>query len=133
MKKLLSIGVLVISLSVSAQGNLQFNQVVLTEFSGNYQNRFTAGSLTVPANKVWKIEHSGFMNYFNSPPVPVSGGTFDHVAIGNQIVYVPASIGSSDLPLWLGPGTYTVTGYITSGSLQPCEISISGIEFNVVP
>lgn len=133
MKKLIFIAICFISLQLFAQGNLQFNQVVLTEFSGNYQNRFTAGSLTVPANKVWKIEHSGFMNYFNSPPVPVSLSANDHVAIGNQIVYVPASIGSSDLPLWLGPGTYTVTGYINSGSLQPCEISISGIEFNVVP
>ena len=132
MKKLLFIAMCFVSLNLSAQGNLQFNQVVSSDFSGSYINRFTAGSITVPPDKVWKVEHAGFMNYFNSPPVPANGN-LDHVAIGNHLVYVPTGTGSADLPLWLGPGTYSVTGYLNTGSSQPCQISISVIEFNVVP
>ena len=46
MKVLLSITALLISLSASAQGNLQFNQVKLVT---------TAEA--VPAGKVWKVEN----------------------------------------------------------------------------
>ena len=63
MKKLiLTILTTITILGINAQGNnLQFNQVLNYEYSVyalNYETSYSAGTIIVPQNKVWKITYS---------------------------------------------------------------------------
>ncbi|MDB4678442.1 hypothetical protein OAE93_01800 [bacterium] len=126
MKHLFTFLLVAISAACFAQGNLQFNQIVQSDFSGTTN---ITGTIVVPVNRVWKVEHAGGLLNFTLPSVP--GGTSDFISIGNFTVWISADRGSADLPLWLGPGSYTVNGRFNSST--PASLSISAIEFNVVP
>lgn len=134
MKKILSLSILLISLSVSAQGNLQFNQVVNQSHTGAIATTpTTIGTITVPAGKVWKVEAVSYQ-YAGSYYANGTGGFW--ALIGDYIVYDGSSGNFSNInntfPLWLQPGTYDVIARANS-SYPNGRIAISAIEFNVVP
>ena len=105
----------------NAQGNLQFNQVLLLSATSN-----NASQWSVPLGKVWKIESIGgyspcvyvYLNnqiaFEHSGPVVSSGGYYRH---------------SASSPIWLPEGT--VLGHAACSSTSYRWFSI--IEFNIVP
>jgi hypothetical protein len=134
MKKLLFILLTTfLSSGIYAQGNnLQFSQVLnysYDESSPPVYNMVSQGTLTVPANKVWKITSAssygrrasdGYTNYVN-------GGLY----IDNIEINPSAQNHSSNVPYWLSSGTYTVYLY-TSESNYHIYGTLSIVEFNIV-
>jgi hypothetical protein len=93
-----------------AQGNLQFNQVLVLDV---YSNNSLNLPSTVPIGKVWKIESA------------LSTSTSGWIRLnGAQITTNSGSV----TPFWLPPG-YSVT-FTTTNSV---EGKISIIEFNIIP
>jgi hypothetical protein len=110
------------SLNITAQGNLQFNQVLLLSATTN-----NAAQWSVPVGKVWKIEalgaHSPYTYVYlnnqiafehNGPVSSTSGGYYRH---------------SASSPIWLPEGT--ILGHVSGSSSAYRWFSI--IEFNIVP
>ena len=127
MKKLFLIACLFVSLSASAQGNLQFNQVL----------KISDTPVAVPAGKVWKVESyqqsnvSGTSNSTSScdvarvRPYIIDGQIYHdikNIASGNA-GYVYAA--ENKMPIWLAEGQIAATSC-------PSDF-LSVIEFNVVP
>lgn len=126
---------------LSAQGNLQFNQVKIISNTDAPQ--------TVPAGKVWKIESvfssgdqdvygvqtsGGNLSLFTSCGVPSFYYSYSgrYLAINN----IPISFGvhsagerMTQLPVWVPAGATICT--CTNMSL--CARGYSAIEFNIVP
>ncbi len=142
MKKIVSITLLVAILSFVfttrslAQGNLQFNQVKYMQFSvtqvGTSSYTDATVNITVPANKVWKIETLTSSTYISSNNLLTfsNGG---RIAIDNRLLF-DANSNVQVMPHWLPPGTYTLSirsTTLTNGT--PFYGSLSAIEFNVVP
>ena len=136
MKKLiLTILTTITILGVNAQGNnLQFNQAIFQEFivtvPTNYDERFfSAGTVTVPQGKIWKItSSSAYCTDINANDKMYEAS----IKINNHILRF--EVGSNQTsPIWLNSGNYTI--WLANGtSLYPKTIgSISGIEFNIVP
>lgn len=102
-----------------AQGNLQFNQVLLLDIaaSGTY-------TINVPAGKVWKIESAASYNGSNAGIVLRNSAV---QAIGN--FSSSSTTATSCYPFWLPAG---FSGSFLNSSSSG-RISISIIEFNVVP
>jgi hypothetical protein len=101
-----------------AQGNLQFNQVILFDivFSGTQ-------TINVPAGKVWKIESTGSGS-------SSSNGVYLRNSAGTYISYFTTiSSASSTYPYWL-PSGFSGAFVNLHPSIR-CSVSI--IEFNVVP
>lgn len=127
MKTLIIIICLFVSLGVSAQGNLQFNQVI----------KVSTATTTVPVGKVWKIEsyqQSNVSGTSNS----TSGCDVARVRpyiIDSQIYHNIKNIASGNagyvytaenrMPIWLAAGQ-------TAATSCPSDF-LSVIEFNVVP
>lgn len=127
MKKLLFIAICVIALDVTAQGNLQFNQVI----------KVSDTPMAVPVGKVWKIESyqqsviAGTTNATSGcdvsrvRPYLIDGTPYQNIgniASGNAgYVYVA----ENRLPIWLAAGQ-------TAATACPSDF-LSIIEFNVVP
>ncbi len=121
MRNLLFLFFLLMSLNFTAQGNLQFNQVLLLSATTNNTTQWT-----VPLGKVWKIESIGgyspcvyvYLNnqlaFEHSGPVVSSGGYYRH---------------SASSPIWLPEGT--VLGHAACSSTSYRWFSI--LEFNVIP
>lgn len=139
MKKiLLVISIITISITAKAQGNLQFNRVVRESYTGVSAANATAGAaivagtITVPANKVWKIESGSVVK------TPTLNPFYMSLNIDGQTLYY--SNGASgyvvfnSTPIWLNEGTYevTVSNTYTQGSIAFIA-KISAIEFNIVP
>ena len=107
-----------------AQGNLQFNQVLL--LTSTAASNLTLG--TVPANKVWKVESLGgstgntVVGQINGSGAGALGGS--PATSGNGLYYC-----SFKLPTWLPAGTQF--GFSNNGSGSQVWFSI--IEFNIVP
>ena len=132
MKRLIIIAICLVSLNLSDQGNLQFNQVINQVFNGTYNTYFEAGTITVPAGKVWKIEAASLTRTDSSPVSGViNAGSFHSLTIAGHVAYYSSAPESSNFPIWLSEGTYPVGGYVSSSI--PSRVSISAIEFNVVP
>jgi len=105
----------------TAQGNLQFNQVLLLSATTN-----NAAQWSVPVGKVWKIEALGGFSaytyvYLNNQiafehngPTVSSGGYYRH---------------SASSPIWLPEGT--ILGHVSGNGSAFRWFSI--IEFNIVP
>jgi len=121
MKNLLFILVFAISQSLCAQGNLQFNQVIIFTMDG-----LTPQPFTVPANKVWKIESAG-SGYYSST-----------VYMRDASANILALLYSSDanyrvnLPYWL-PSGFTGDFYRSGNVPSGPKSTVSIIEFNIVP
>ena len=127
MKNLLFFTFLLISLSLTAQGNLQFNQVV-TLTGTTIIDPFTLA--TVPAGKVWKIEHSS----------AARAGSPAYVSYVCNNVSSPPSLPQSNWasykmqvsgPIWLKAGDSIKFSYSSANNATDYFFSI--IEFNVVP
>lgn len=106
-----------------AQGNLQFNQVLMLSSNASADNNLGL----VPSGKVWKIESFGGGT---SSDVSIrlngaNGGMFNNNYGGYSGMYY----NSCHLPIWLPAGTQLGFGGSNGGSLFWCSI----IEFNVVP
>jgi hypothetical protein len=100
-----------LSINSFAQGNLQFNQVLILDAS-------TSGiAHTVPAGKVWKIE---------SVAMSSNNAYFQIQWAGLSFFIVNTSSAYNNLPFWL-PSSAAVT-FIASATTK-----VSVIEFNVVP
>jgi hypothetical protein len=130
---------LLLSLNLFSQGNLQFNQVILTEFTAN--NLLNGNSvvcspstITVPAGKVWKIEQSSV--YMNTALGASSGYSYS-MYLNNTLLFnrFGNSFTFSSTPMWLSEGSYTVKiAYEnTSGGPFNFKGSINAIEFNIIP
>ncbi len=121
------------SLSISAQGNLQFNQVKLVNSLS-----------TVPTNKVWKIEsvlNGNNAQWTASAPQPsciMSISLNDtNICISQMNLYrngnylntsaaaSESAINCTNLPIWIPAGSTLNIGYNS--------IYISVIEYNIVP
>lgn len=135
MKKLFFIACFFLAIKVTAQGNLQFNQVLTysqqyastTYVSGTHS--YASSSYQVPTGKVWKIEKflysatTGFSSHSTLLKV-------------NNISFVKdtdVNLG----PVWLKSGDqFVVSSRLENGSSSyPINGSyfISIIEFNIVP
>lgn len=136
MKKLIITAICFVSLNLSAQGNLQFNQVINYSISGPWAtSEYTVGTITVPSGKVWKIESSSLnnINTLSSLPTQALGSDgVSSISIGTNTVFGAYNPSNNWLPVWLSAGTYDVVGR-TTASGQNMTISFSAIEFNVVP
>ena len=110
---------------IKAQGNLQFNQVLLLSTSTN--GNVTLG--TVPSNKVWKIEASGTSaDGYNNCGFSFDGGTNTAYYVGSAYIYNSSyEHTNSTNVVWLPAGT-TITA-------KTCNYYrwVSIIEFNIVP
>jgi hypothetical protein len=124
MKNLLFFSFLVISLSIKAQGNLQFNQVLHLEITC-----CTASTFTVPVGKVWKIE--GSMAYSNNYPTritAINGNPMEAYLTG--YTYLNYGILPITLPYWLPANTQVS---FNTGNTIGYKGYVSIIEFNVIP
>ena len=127
MKNLLLIVSILFNYVVFAQGNLQFNQVLLLSTSQN--SSILLG--TVPAGKTWKIEGYGtnLTSYYNCDfsfngvnPAFRAGSTDSYSA---AYTYV-----SSTQQFWLPAGT-PLHAFACNGTSGYRWVSI--IEFNIIP
>ncbi|MDG1428407.1 MAG: hypothetical protein P8H56_09350 [Crocinitomicaceae bacterium] len=111
MKKILFILAITFSSLSFAQGNLQFNQVLVLDAT-------PAGNLvTVPADKVWKIESVALSN--NNAYFQIQWGGLNYFVLNNSSPY-------ANLPFWL-PSNESISLVANVNS------KVSIIEFNVVP
>jgi len=129
MKNLLFFTFLLISLSFTAQGNLQFNQVL----------RVSNTPQTVPLGKVWKVESylenegdnssnysTGCTNLGYHRPLTINNYNYyfvGSITYGNTAYLQIAN--ANKLPIWLKAGDVIKTTCIQDFA--------SVIEFNIVP
>lgn len=139
MKNILLIVICFISLQLSAQGNLQFNQVVTESFGPVTVSTGTGiftQAITVPVGKVWKIEHASIWEDAGSYRATVGGfySLFvDNICLVNQAsTQSGLTSTSNNFPVWLSEGTYGIKVSNQDGP-KSLVASISVIEFNVVP
>ena len=123
------------SAQLSAQGNnLQFNQAFNYEYSqlcSNKDQLYTAGNITVPQNKVWKITHS---SVYNSDIYSYSASLLiDNIRVTAGRLESTTANHLSNGIIWLKSGNYTVYLVSTSTINQTIISTISGIEFNITP
>ena len=113
--------------------NLQFSQVLNNDYSilcGTQYALYSAGSITVPTNKVWKITSSTVYSSTNSS---YSGVLFiDNIRVSSGRITPSTSSNQTSGILWLKSGNYTVYLVSTSDNNQEIKGTISGIEFNIV-
>jgi hypothetical protein len=120
-----------------AEGNLQFNQVKLIEFScstpmSGVNYPCSPSNITVPVGKVWKIEQaSAFVDLGQG----YSTGTQSYsLYINNSLLY-SGTPNLSITPMWLPEGIYNikVTNQGCSPNCNTLRGSINAIEFNIIP
>jgi len=117
---------IVFCMKVSAQGTLQFNQVLTYSGMANCNGQtWSTPNLTVPANKVWKL---------NS--VRVSNATGMRFVL-NGIVLDKTDWNLSGSAIWFKASDVVSFGVgpTPSGSSSSCTqgIVVSIIEFNIIP
>ena len=122
MKNLLFLLFLFFSWSFTAQGNLQFNQVIY--LSANTDN---TTQWTVPVGKVWKIEAVGVYGstltvYFNGVMSFIYAGAYSNSSPSGYYRNADAS------PIWLPSGSILGQSCGCGGNRW-----FSILEFNVVP
>lgn len=135
MKKLiLTILTTITILGINAQGNnLQFNQVLNYEYSVyalNYETSYSAGTIIVPQNKVWKITYSSV--YSSTEPNNSGALLIDNIKVCAGRLASTTSSDETGGILWLKSGNYTVYLMSTTDNGQEIKATISGIEFNIV-
>ena len=145
MKKLILISFLFVSTTVYSQGNLQFNRVINLEYSQRLNgissnNTGETGenlleSITLEENKVWKVVSAAISQgdrLRGDSPLYV-GGPGIGLFINKTLIYRTST--DLNMPIWISSGTRNITAYNSSqsASLDPYIISLSIIEFNIVP
>ncbi len=123
MKKVFAAIVCIIAFSAIsfAQGNLQFNQVIVITLDGQ-----TPQSFTVPAGKVWKIESASSGYYSSTVYMRDGAGEFLATLYSSNVGY------RVNYPYWLPSnfsGDFIRYGNVSSGP----KSTISILEFNVIP
>jgi len=145
MKTLLILVQMIIGITIFSQGNLQFNKAFdysqsITNTTGGYLTGVdTTFVITVPNNKVWKINYAGMYvrNHTTNRMAATSyGSQVAGLFIDRNILIGEATTASMflDNVLWLNQGTYTVK--LNASQIRPnfqVISSFSGIEFNVLP
>lgn len=134
---------------VLAQGNLQFNQVLNFDLSGNSTSTgdvvYQTLNFTVPPGKVLKAESASCRLVYSgieSSIIGVNNTNKALVTIDNAPLAISAGppgsglapiIGQTMVPLWLPEGahTFVLRGYVSNAHLAFAKVS--AIEFNVVP
>ena len=101
-----------------AQGNLQFNQVINTAFTGT-----NTTAVTVPAGKVWKVESCMLSSVSNSYAYMLYNGVYYNMR--QQL----SSAHNVNFPFWLASGTTVTFGGNGGGSGGMVSI----LEFNIIP
>jgi hypothetical protein len=141
MKKILTLLFLVISYLNYAQGNLQFNRVInhvipsATVSAPGTISPSISGSLTIPNNKVWKIESCGY----KSATVPEWSLILDNYVLFSYANFPGGANNNSywqpSYPIWLPEGTYNwIAKWFNFGAPATFQgASISIIEYNIVP
>ncbi len=138
MKKLILFPFLLLSLTISAQANLQFNQVKNIMTSTSYSVGCCQGfgwtsstSFSVPTGKVWKVE-ALYQNIFGN-----GGSQSGHAS---YIISVDADANNlmkrhdDNTILWLSEGTYAIRFYVAcSGCWGTVNNTVNALEFNMVP
>jgi hypothetical protein len=140
---------LLLGMKTSAQGNLQFNQVINLNLSGVINTGLIGNLLiqtlnvTVPANKVWKIEGATTrINSSSSSPIfGLSTANKSYIFLDNNLIGfinqgTSVLVTSVSMPFWISSGSHTVqlvADISSSGSLQQIYGMISALEFNVLP
>jgi hypothetical protein len=104
--------------NLKAQNNLQFNAVRYIHLSCTSGCNSIDSVITVPANKVWKIESE-----FSTGP------STTYLYIDNTLIEYSGSVVPAT-PIWLPAGTYTFS-LNTSGANSTGFFSV--IEFNITP
>jgi hypothetical protein len=115
-----AIFLLLLSKSSFAQGNLQFNQVILFDIAASGTQ-----AITVPAGKVWKIESVSMGSTSSNADIFLRNAS----AIAIAHFSGPATANTAIYPYWL-PTSFTGS-FVNNHPSFRCSISI--IEFNVVP
>lgn len=123
---------------LKAQGNLQFNQVILQDFSSSVAGWASpvVGTVTVPAGKVWKIEHAEL--WILSTLRNTQSGAYS-LFVGNALLHRSRggtgnlNQGGDHFPVWLPAGTYDIVISNENGTPYNYVGTINAIEFNVIP
>ena len=142
MKKLLSILItFLFSAQLSAQGDLQFDSVLVEQFQCNTSSINTI-DITVPANKVLKITNislgsqgggSGYQYhqyaqlYYRKNPTTTA---YTFICAGAD---VHSTAGTNGEVIWLNEGVYTFKLASYNGNTGNCSAIINGIFFNIIP
>jgi hypothetical protein len=130
MKKLIFIACFFLAVKVTAQGNLQFNQVLT--YSQQYASTYVSGTHSyssstyqVPTGKVWKVEKFVFVT--TSGPNP-------YLKVNNTSFVKDTDVNAG--PVWLKSGDQ-ISVYSTWNNGISYTINgnyfISIIEFNIIP
>ncbi len=136
MKNLFTLCLLLFIGTFFSQGNLQFNQVLTFTGTVASNNGYVNSAInTVPAGKVWKIEHVGGSAFL------MGNGTQYGVTINNatSICYWGSSPSNYQLqvkeicPIWLKAGDNLSFYWSQYNGTQGCDFVISIVEFNIVP
>jgi hypothetical protein len=139
MKKIVTIFSFILAvILVKAQGNLQFSQVITQtgnlSVSSPCQSQSSA-TLTVPSNKVWKIESMSRCN----PLFYLNGGNVNTCYYNNDRFNnsTATSMAIDNAPIWLKAGDAINFNLTLSCNANPGLVSysyfISIIEYNIVP
>ena len=139
MKTLFLIITLAFAANLSAQGNLQFNQVIIQNINAPSMGTYTTasvGTITVPAGKVWKIEHADL--WIQSSLRQTQYSEFSLYVDNILLRRYRGSTGSSHnyqdrLPVWLPAGTYSIFVSNEDSSVWSLVGDINAIEFNIIP
>ena len=122
-----------LNFTVGQGNNLQFNQVLNYDYSlfcPGQEILYSAGTFTVPSNKVWKITYSSV--YSSTNPSFSGALLIDNIKVcAGRIASTSASDETGGI-LWLKSGNYSVYLMSTSTTNQDIKATISGIEFNIV-
>jgi len=143
MKKTILISILLFSCTVFyGQGtsyNLGFSQVLNLEFDIQNATGYiwnSAGTITVPSNKVYKITSGSSYLYYsssiNNDTEKVKFKVGEHIVVDNNY-NANGWVKVNHCPIWLSSGTYNVYLYSnTSGSISfSLKGALSIVEFNV--
>ncbi|MCX6192457.1 MAG: hypothetical protein NT109_09285 [Flavobacteriia bacterium] len=136
MKHILTFSFLLLFGTFFSQGNLQFNQVLTFTGTVTSDNGFVNSPInSVPAGKVWKIEHVG------GSTALMGNSTQYGIRINNAttVGYWGNSPSNYQLqikdicPIWLKTGDDLSFYWSQYNGTQSCDFVISIVEFNIVP
>jgi hypothetical protein len=118
--------------AISQNNNLQFSNAIMGQITGIPINGI-AGTIVVPAGKIWKIESRSLSNISGTYPTTINQGSMT-VYIGNFLAYSNNYDAQTlALPIWMPAGTYSITFNVANYNDQNHSFNYSVIEFNAVP
>ena len=136
---LIFILVTILSENVSAQKTLEFNRVVKSIFNDSNANTpsgITVGTITVPANKVLKIEFASLYHTHSGEISQVvhssSGRDANFMLVSDYMVWAAIDVPGNTIktPIWVPSGTHSVVVRL-GGTNKSFRAVISSIEFNI--